>query len=93
MLPETHAGNPRRDEAAIRVAAKQDCCLNVQQPGEPGANTSPSPGGHARVTSPRRSPSTCGAFVPAVIRPCPRFPPPSENGKEGVDGSSPSEGF
>jgi len=31
--------------------------------------------------------------VPAMTRPCPRFPALNENGKEGVDGSSPSEGF
>ena len=31
--------------------------------------------------------------MPAMTRPYPRFPLLSENGKEGVDGSSPSEGF
>ncbi len=29
----------------------------------------------------------------AVTRPYPRFPPPPQDGKEGVDGSSPSETF
>jgi hypothetical protein len=31
--------------------------------------------------------------VVAAARACPRFPPRNLNGKEGVDGSSPSEGF
>jgi len=31
--------------------------------------------------------------VPARTHPCPRFPPLLQGGKEGVDGSSPSEGF
>ena len=66
-------------------------------PAEPavrtGANTSATTRVHARVTSPPQFPSTCGVFVPAKTRACPRFPPRNLNGKEGVDGSSPSEGF
>jgi hypothetical protein len=48
---------------------------------------------HARVTLPRRILSVCCAFVVAVTRPCPRFPALPQDGKEGVDGSSPSEGL
>ena len=47
---------------------------------------------HARVTRPRQIARVCGAFVIAETRPYPRFPPQNLNGKEGVDGSSPSEG-
>jgi hypothetical protein len=47
----------------------------------------------ARVRSRRRILPTCGAFVPARTHPCPRFPRLFQDGKEGVDGSSPSEGL
>ena len=47
---------------------------------------------HARVTSVRRILLVCGAFVPAVTRACLRIPAWFQDGKEGVDGSSPSEG-
>ena len=49
--------------------------------------------GHARVTFPLQIPLMCGAFVVAVTRSCPRFRPWFQDGKEGVDGSSPSEGL
>ena len=62
-------------------------------PCERDANNRATTGGHARVTSPRQIPAVCGAFVPAMTLSCPRFPRLHENGKEGVDGSSPSEGF
>jgi hypothetical protein len=43
---------------------------------------------------PRRlMPYVCGAFVAAVTRAYPRFPLLFQDGNEGVDGSSPSEGF
>ncbi len=61
-------------------------------PCERGANTSATTRVHARVTPRRQIPSTCGVFVPAKTRACPPFPPRNLNGKEGVDGSSPSEG-
>ncbi len=51
--------------------------------------------GHWRpsaVTRLRSIPSSCAAFVPARSRPCPLFPASLLDGKEGVDGSSPSEG-
>ena len=48
---------------------------------------------HERVTLRRQTHPVCGAFVAGVTRPCPRFPPLAQDGKEGVDGSSPSEGF
>ena len=60
---------------------------------KPDANVDLTTRGHARVTSSRQIPSVCGAFVPATIRTCPRFSPWFQDGKEGVDGSSPSEGF
>jgi hypothetical protein len=62
------------------------------RPREHGGNTSPTTRVHARVTSRRQIPSACGTFVAANARACPRFPPRNLNGKEGVDGSSPSEG-
>jgi hypothetical protein len=62
-------------------------------PCERRANTSVSTRVHAWVTFPRQIPSVCGAFVAAMTRPCPRFPPLPQDGKEGVDGSSPSEGL
>jgi hypothetical protein len=34
----------------------------------------------------------CRRIVPAGARPCPPIPPLNLHGKEGVDGSSPSEG-
>jgi hypothetical protein len=58
-----------------------------------GANIRPSPGVHARVTPGRQISSVYAAFLTAETRPCPRFPPRAQNGKEGVDGTSPSEGF
>jgi hypothetical protein len=64
--------------------------LNLR-PREHGGNTSPTTRVHARVTPRRQSPCACGAFVVAAARACPRFPPRNLNGKEGVDGSSPSE--
>jgi hypothetical protein len=52
-------------------------CLALSSP-PTGVRTrrehSPSTRGHARVTSARRIPLVCGAFVAAVTRPCPRFP-------------------
>jgi hypothetical protein len=49
--------------------------------------------GQARVTSLRQIPSTCGAFVTGRALPYPHFPASFQDGKEGVDCSSPSEGF
>jgi len=60
---------------------------------ERGANRSPTTGVHARVMFRRLILLVCGAFVPAATRAYPRVPPQNLNGKEGVDGSSPSEGF
>ena len=51
--------------------------------------------GHARprrVTRLQTFPSPRAAFVPAASRQCPRFPLRCSMVKEGVDGSSPSEG-
>jgi hypothetical protein len=48
---------------------------------------------YARVTSFRRFPWVCGTFVAAVTPPYPRFPARFQDGKEGVSGSSPEEGF
>jgi hypothetical protein len=60
---------------------------------EHGANISLSTRVHTRVNPRCRMRLVCGAFVAAVTRPCPRFPRLSQDGKEGVDGSSPSEGL
>ncbi len=60
---------------------------------ERGANIGASTRVHTRVTPLRQIPSVCGAFVAAETRPCPQFPALAQDGKEGVDGSSPSEGF
>ena len=60
---------------------------------ERGANISAATGVHARATYFPEIPAACEAFVPSQTRACPRFPPRNLNGKEGVDGSSPSEGF
>jgi hypothetical protein len=60
---------------------------------EHGANISLSTRVHTRVNPRCRMRLVCGAFVAAETRPCPRFPLPPQDGKEGVDGSSPSEGF
>ena len=49
--------------------------------------------GHARTRSTRLEDSICRKNVPASVRPCPPVPPLNLHGKEGVDGSSPSEGF
>jgi hypothetical protein len=48
---------------------------------------------HARVTYRHLIPQVCGTFVAVNARACPRFPPQNLHGKEGVDGSSPSEGL
>jgi hypothetical protein len=64
----------------------------ADEPCERDANISPSTRVHARVTPPRQIPSVCGAFVTAKARQCPRVPLLAQDGKEGVDGSSPSEG-
>ncbi len=60
---------------------------------ERGANISQTTPVHARVTSRCQIPSACGTFVAAKTRASPRVPPRNLNGKEGVDGSSPSEGL
>ncbi len=60
---------------------------------ERGANISWSTRVRARVTSLRPIRLVCRAFVASATRACPRFPPRNLNGKEGVDGSSLSEGF
>ena len=49
--------------------------------------------GHARALKTQRERSICRKNVTADVRPCPRVPPLNLHGKEGVDGSSPSEGF
>jgi hypothetical protein len=46
-----------------------------------------------RVKLRRRVRRTCRAFGYSETSACPRVPPQNLNGKEGVDGSSPSEGF
>ena len=48
---------------------------------------------HTRVTFRRRISLVCGVFLVALTLPYPRLPALAKNGKEGVDGSSPSEGF
>ena len=48
---------------------------------------------HARVTSPSPDQSVSWTFAAAVTLAFPRFPPWFQDGKEGVDGSSPSEGL
>ena len=48
--------------------------------------------GHARVKSRRRFPAVCGASEAAVTRTWPPVPLLFQDGKEGVDGSSPTEG-
>jgi hypothetical protein len=50
-------------------------------------------GVHSRATCRLQIPAVCAVFVPRRPRACPRFRPRNLNGKEGVDGSSPSEGF
>jgi len=62
-------------------------------PCERRANIAATTRGHAWVTFPLQIPPMCGSFVVAVARSCPRFRPWFQDGKEGVDGSSPSEGF
>ncbi len=46
-----------------------------------------------RVRSRLQILEVCGGSVVAVTRAYPRFPPRNLNCKEGVDGSSPSEGL
>jgi hypothetical protein len=62
-------------------------------PCERGANTSPTTSVHTRATFRRQILEVCAAFVAAKARAYPRFPRRNLNGKEGVDGSSPSEGL
>ena len=76
----------------LELASRDDVVHTDDMPCERGANISPSTRVHARVTLLRRVRLVCGAFVPAVTRVCPRVPRSSQDGKEGVDGSSPSEG-
>ena len=66
--------------------------LTADTPSELDANISPGTRVHARVTFGRPNPWACGALVIARILPCPRVPALFQDGKEGVDGSSPSEG-
>jgi hypothetical protein len=65
---------------AVDIACERDANIN--------ASTSV----HTRARSRRLIPEVCGAFVAAVTRPCPCIPARFQDGKEGVDGSSPSEG-
>jgi hypothetical protein len=71
----------------------QEACLPCNAACEHSANISRSTRVHARVSPLRQIFSVCGAFVVAETLPCPRFPALPQDGKEGVDGSSPSEGF
>src|ERR671918_2643016 len=48
--------------------------------------------GHARARATRREAAICRTNVVASARACTRLPPQNLHGKEGVDGSSPSEG-
>jgi hypothetical protein len=48
--------------------------------------------GHARTLKTQPKGSVCRENVIASARPCPPVPPTNLHGKEGVDGSSPSEG-
>jgi len=75
----------------VRVAGS--ACLPSRIPCERGANISRTTRVHARVTRRCQIPSVCAAFVPSQTRACPDVPPRNLNGKEGVDGSSPSEGL
>jgi hypothetical protein len=79
--------------AAVGRAQPQEACLLCNAACEHSANISRSTRVHARVTPPCRIPSVRGAFVAVLTRPCPRLPRLSQDGKEGVDGSSPSEGL
>jgi hypothetical protein len=76
-----------RPTYALQVAQSADKAC------EHGANISQSTRVHARVTPECQIPPVCGAFVADVTRPCPRFPRLSQDGKEGVEGWSPSEGL
>jgi hypothetical protein len=49
-------------------------------------------GGHARARAAQEEAPICRKVVIASGRPCPRIPLGNLHGKEGVDGSSPSEG-
>jgi hypothetical protein len=49
--------------------------------------------GHARAVTTRAEGPFCGRNVIASARACTPLPPQNFHGKEGVDGSSPSEGF
>ena len=49
--------------------------------------------GHARTLKTRLEAVICRKNVIASARPCTPVPPGNLHGKEGVDGSSPSEGF
>jgi hypothetical protein len=55
--------------------------------------TSKSTGGHARALGTHVEVAICRKNVIASARPCPPVPPQDLHGKEGVDGSSPSEGL
>jgi len=60
---------------------------------ERDANISSSKRGHTRVYFSSSDPSGLRGFRTRVTRSCPRFPPGFQDGKEGVNGSSPLEGF
>jgi hypothetical protein len=49
--------------------------------------------GHTQARQTQREAAICRRNVVASARPCPPVPPRNLHGKEGVDGSSPSEGF
>jgi hypothetical protein len=48
--------------------------------------------GHARASATQNDLPICRENVPADAPPCPPIPTQNLHGKEGVDGSSPSEG-
>ena len=54
---------------------------------------SSSTSGHARALTAQREGPICREDVVASAHACPRVPPQNLHGKEGVDGSSPSEGL
>ena len=62
-------------------------------PRVPDGYNSESARGHGRTLATRGEGRICRTNAPARDRACTPVPPPDLHGKEGVDGSSPSEGF
>jgi hypothetical protein len=84
---------PRSDHGRSEAAGPAPVLKTDNTPRVRDRYVSLSTSGYARALATRTEARICRPNVPANDRTCPPFPPQNFHGKEGVDGSSPSEWF